>query len=78
MTLIPAAAGSIAFIVVVVLIIAGVVVGYYTRRGNDITERPYDGLGRDDGAQAPAAEGPSRIAGRTDGDEDPFDTHGTA
>jgi hypothetical protein len=78
MTLIPAAAGSIAFVVVVLLIIAGVVVGYYSRRGNDIAEHPDDGLGRDGGAQAPAAEGPGRIAGKTDGDQDPFDSHGTA
>jgi hypothetical protein len=75
--LIPAAAGGVAFVAVVVVILAGVVIGYYTRRGNDIAERPSDGLGHGDGAQAPGAEGSGRIAGKDDGEQDPFSTHGT-
>jgi uncharacterized membrane protein len=78
MPLVTAAAGSIALVVIVLLIVAGVVVGYYTRRGNDITERPSDGLGHGDGSEAPGAEGPGRIAGKDDGEQDPFSTHGTA
>jgi hypothetical protein len=53
-------------------ILVAIIVGYYSKRGSDIAQRPSDGL---DGA--PGAEGDSRIAGRTSGDQDRLDTHGT-
>ena len=55
-----------------IFVLGGIVVGYYSKRGSDIAQRPSDGL---DGA--PGAEGDSRIAGRTSGDQDRFDSHGT-
>jgi hypothetical protein len=59
------------------VIFLGIVVGYYSKRGNDISKRPSDGLGGDSENAAPGAAGESRIAGRTDGDQDRLDTHGT-
>ncbi len=58
-------------------ILVGIIAGYYSKRGNDIAQRPSDGLGGDSENAAPGAEGDSRIAGRTSGDQDRFDSHGT-
>ena len=65
------AGGSFIFLAVVILIVAGIVVGY-TRRGSGIDEHPSDGL---DGA--PGADGRSEISGKDQGEGSPFDTHGT-
>ncbi len=65
------AVSSLVPIGLAVFVLGGIVVGYYSKRGNDIAQRPSDGL---DGA--PGAEGESRIAGRTSGDQDRFDSHG--
>ena len=60
--------------IVVVLIVAGVVVGYYTRSGNDISQHPR---GAGQAGDPGVGEGSSRIAGTESGEQDRFDTHGT-
>lgn len=71
------AASALVPIVLFLVIFVGIVVGYYTKRGTDVAQRPSDGLGRDSESAAPGAEGSSRIAGVVDGEQDSFDTHGT-
>lgn len=71
------AGGSLVILAVIVVFFFAVVAAYYTRRGSDIAQRPSDGLGGDDESAAPGAEGESSIAGKTDGEKDRFDTHGT-
>lgn len=56
--------------------LVALIVGYYTKRGTDIAQRPSDGLGGDSESAAPGAEGKSRIAGQDEGEHDDFDTHG--
>lgn len=66
------AGGSFIFVAIVVVILVGVVLGFYTRKGSGIDEHPNDGL---DGA--PGAEGRSEVSGKDQGEGSAFDTHGT-
>lgn len=66
------AGGSFVFLAIVVLILAGVVFGFYTRRGSGIDEHPSDGS-----EGAPGAQGRSEVSGKDQGDGSAFDTHGT-
>jgi hypothetical protein len=59
-------------VVVVVVILAGLVYGFYTRSGSGISEHP---LGVSD--EAPGAEGRSEVSGKDEGEGSTFDTHGT-
>jgi hypothetical protein len=70
--LIALAGGSIIFVVIVVVILIGVVYGFYTRTGSGIDEHPSDGLD-----SAPGAEGRSEVSGKDQGEGSAFDTHGT-
>jgi hypothetical protein len=67
-----AANGSWIFLVVVVVIVAGLVYGLFTRSGSAINEHPLDA--RD---EAPGAEGQSEISGADQGEGSTLDTHGT-
>jgi hypothetical protein len=66
-----ATSGSTIFVVAVVLIILGLVVGLYSRRGNAISEHPSDGRG-----EAPGADRPSQWDGHDRDEHVPVD-HGT-
>ena len=59
MTIAALAGGSFYILAFMVFMFAGVVVGYYTRKGSGIDEHPY---GKIYGG-APGAVGPSRISG---------------
>jgi hypothetical protein len=59
-------------VIVVVLILAGIVYGYFTVSGSGIAQHPHDGS---DGA--PGAKGPSKSSGRDEGEGSALDTHGT-
>lgn len=74
------AGGSLIFLGFIIVFFFAFAFAYYSRAGSDITERPSDGLGGHDGGNsaAPKAEGPDNIAGKTEGDQEAFDTHGTA
>ena len=64
--------GSWIFLGVILLILAGVVYGLYTRSGSGIDEHPLDAR-----QEAPGAKGQSEIAGSDQGEGSAFDTHGT-
>jgi len=70
--LIALAGGSIIFVVIVVVILIGVVYGFYTRTGSGIDEHPSDGLD-----SAPGAGSRSEVSGKDQGEGSAFDTHGT-
>jgi hypothetical protein len=55
-----------------VVILAGVIYGFYTRGGSGIAEHPLDSRG-----QAAGAEGPSELSGKDEGEGSALDTHGT-
>jgi hypothetical protein len=65
------ATGSWILVGVALLILAGVVYGFYTRSGSGIDQH------RLDAQDAPGAEGRSELSGRDEGEGSPFDTHGT-
>ncbi len=71
-SLVAASSGDWVFVVAVVVILAGIVYGFYTRSGSGISEHPLDV--RDD---APGAEGRSEVSGKDEGEGSTFDTHGT-
>lgn len=66
-----AGTGGVILIVVALVIVAGVVYGYYTRRGSGIEPRRWSGDG------APGAEGEPEVSGKDQGEGSSFDTHGT-
>jgi hypothetical protein len=59
-------------VAIVLVILAGVVYGFYTRSGSGIEEHPSDGM---DGA--PGAHGRSEVSGKDEGQGSAFETHGT-
>jgi hypothetical protein len=59
-------------VAIVVVILAGVIYGFYTRTGSGIDEHPSDGT---DGA--PGAQGRSEVSGRDEGEGSALNTHGT-
>jgi len=67
-----AASGGWILVVVGLVLVAGVVYGFFTRSGSGINEHPLDA--RD---EAPGAEGRSEVTGRDEGDGSALDTHGT-
>jgi hypothetical protein len=66
------AEGTWIVVLVAVLILAGVVYGFYTRSGSGIEQHPIDAE-----REAPGAEGRSEVSGRDEGEGSAFDTHGT-
>jgi len=71
------AGGSLVFLAAVIVLIFAIAWSLYSRSGSDITPRPSDGLGRGGESAAPGAAGDERTAGKVDGEQDSFDTHGT-
>lgn len=63
--------GAWIFIVVLLVILAGVIYGFYTRRGSGIDEHPHDG-----GNGAPGAEGRSEVSGKDQGEGSALSDHG--
>ena len=64
--------GSLIFVIVLIVILAGVVYGLYTRVGSGINPRPWDGS-----AGAPGAKGREELSGIDEGEGSPFAQHGT-
>lgn len=64
--------GSLIVLLVLVLILVGVIYGFYTREGSGIASHPTDGS--DD---APGAKGPSEASGKDEGEGSTLDDHGT-
>lgn len=54
------------------VVLAGVIYGFYTRTGSGIAEHPSDGL---DGA--PGARGRGEVSGKDEGEGSALETHGT-
>ena len=61
-----------AFLVVVLLLLGGLIYGMFTRVGSAIDHHPHDGS---DGA--PGAKEKGETSGRDEGDGSAFDDHGT-
>ena len=66
--------GSIVFLVVVVLIVVVLVLGFYTRRGSAINQRPRGATRSEDPG---VGAGPSRISSAEDETEGKITSHGT-
>ena len=66
--------GNIAFGVFVAIFFFAIVYGFYTRRGSGINQRPQ---GASQGESPGVGEGPSRVAGKDEGEQERFDEHGT-
>lgn len=65
------AGGSWILLLVMVLMLAGVIIGFYTRRGSGIASHPSDG-----GDGAPGAKGPGEESGKDEGEGSNLDDHG--
>jgi hypothetical protein len=59
-------------VLVIVVILAGVIYGFYTRGGSGIEEHPLDSR-----EQAGGAEGQSEVSGKDEGEGSALDDHGT-
>jgi hypothetical protein len=66
------AAGGWIVVVVMLLFLAGVIYGFYTRAGSGIEEHPLDS-----DEQAAGAQGPSEVSGKDEGEGSVLDSHGT-
>ena len=77
MTVLALATGGLVFLLFVLILLAAVIYGLYSRSGSDIAQRPSDGLRHGEQAAAPGAADPDRIVGTEEGEQDRFDTHGT-
>jgi hypothetical protein len=66
------AGGSWGFLLVMLLILAGVIYGLYNREGSAIDQHPGGAE-----SEAPGAEGRSEVSGKDEGEGSAFDTHGT-
>lgn len=55
-----------------VLLLGGLIVGYYTRQGSGIEPRPHSRRG----TSAPGAEGRGEVSGRDEGEGSALDQHG--
>jgi hypothetical protein len=66
------AEGSWILLLVMLLILAGVSYGFYTRTGSGIEEHPLDSR-----EEAPGAEGRSEVSGKDEGEGSALDTHGS-
>lgn len=67
------AGGSWILLLVMVLMLAGVIIGFYTRRGSGIASHPTDGRG-----EAPGAKGRGEASGKDEGEGSNLDDHGGA
>ena len=72
MTPLALAGGSGILLLVILVVLAGVIYGFYTVSGSGISHHPNDGQ---DGA--PGAEGPSETSGKDEGEGSALETHGT-
>jgi hypothetical protein len=71
-TYLAVASGGWILVVVILLILAGLIYGFYTRSGSGIAEHPIDSR-----EEAAGAEGPSEVSGKDEGEGSALDTHGT-
>jgi hypothetical protein len=69
--LVALASGGWILVLVALLLLAGVIYGFYTR-ASGIEQHPVDSRG-----QSPGAEGPSEVSARDEGEGSALDTHGT-
>jgi hypothetical protein len=60
------------FAIFLIVMIAAVIYGLYTRRGSGINPRPWDGT-----EGAPGAEGREELSGRDEGEGSALSQHGT-
>ena len=72
MTVMALAGGSFIFLLVIVVVLGGVIYGFFTTRGSGIDHHPHDG---EDGA--PGAEGQSETSGKDQGEGSALNQHGT-
>ena len=63
---------SLILLAVLVILVVGVIVALYTRRGSGIETRPWDGSQR-----APGAAGPEEVSGHDEGEGSALDQRGT-
>lgn len=74
MSMLASAFGNIALGVIIVIVLAGLVWAYTTRRGSGIDQHPQG----DSLSEAPGVgSGSSRVAGTDEGEQERFDEHGT-
>jgi hypothetical protein len=66
------AGGSWVILLVMLLILAGVIYGFYTRAGSGIDQHPHGAE-----SEAPGAEGRSEVSGKDEGEGSALETHGT-
>jgi hypothetical protein len=66
------AGGSWVFMLVMLLILAGIIYGLYTREGSAIDQHPGGAE-----SETPGAEGKSQLSGKDEGEGSAFGTHGT-
>lgn len=68
------AGGSLIFLGVVLLLLVGLISGFFTRKGSGIDQHPIDSRG-----ESPGAVGRTEISGRDEGQgsAEEFSTHGT-
>ncbi len=73
--LVVAVSGQLAIGVVFVVIFLGLAYGLYSRRDSNISQHPQ---GAERSGAPGVGEGPSRIAGSEDGEQEPFSSRGTS
>ena len=63
---------SLILLAVLIVMVVGVGIALYTRKGSGIETRPWDGT-----QGAPGAEGPEEVTGRDEGEGSVLDQRGT-
>jgi hypothetical protein len=71
-TVVALAGGSFIFLGVALLMLVGVIYGFYTRKGSGIDQHPS---GKNAGA--PGAVGATEVSGQDQGESSALETHGT-
>lgn len=66
--------GGWILVVVAMVLFAGLVIGFFTRRGSGIEQHPR---GRKRGGTAPGSHGPGETSGRDEGERTELGQHGT-
>ena len=68
------AGGSLIFLGVIILLLGGVIFGFFTVKGSGIDHHPTDSRG-----ESPGAVGPTEASGRDEGqgEAEAFSSHGT-
>ena len=71
MVLLAVGSGAWIFIIVLLVILGGIIYGFFTRSGSGISDHPHDGEG-----SAPGAKGPSEPSGKDQGESSALSDHG--